>query len=106
MNLEWQAATSDLPDSKADQSNRQADYKEKLISNTEDVLHILHKLQALPWCRMDCSFQGTRFPYFAHNLIQVTREWINWEGENVVQKVAEHFAALEDRLSHASDGQL
>jgi len=27
--------------------------------------------------------------------MQVTREWINWEGENVVQKLAQHFADLE-----------
>ncbi len=51
---------------------------------------------------MDCSFKGTTFPYFAHNLIQVTREWLNWEGEAVVQRLAEHFTALEGLLGEAS----
>ena len=55
----------------------------------------------MPWCRMDCSFKGTTFPYFAHNLIQVTREWLNWEGEAVVQRLAEHFASLERLLDEA-----
>lgn len=68
---------------------------EKALRSSKDALYILERLQTLPWCRMDCSFKGTTFPYFAHNLIQVTREWLNWEGEAVVQDLAQHFAALE-----------
>jgi hypothetical protein len=80
-------------------------------------------MQELPWRRIDVCFKGTRMPFFAHNLIQVslrlagglspnifthslqciwlpcingvsdaqvTRKWLNWEGE----AVAQHFAAL------------
>jgi len=45
---------------------------EETLQGSEEALRMLAKLQALPWCRMDCSFQGTKFPYFAHNLVQVS----------------------------------
>jgi hypothetical protein len=45
---------------------------EETLQGSQDALTMLAKLQTLPWCRMDCSFKGTKFPYFAHNLVQVT----------------------------------
>lgn len=29
-------------------------------------------MQELPWRRIDVCFKGTRMPFFAHNLIQVS----------------------------------
>ena len=80
---------------------------EGTLQSSQDALYILERLQTMPWCRMDCSFKGTTFPYFAHNLIQVTREWLNWEGEAVVHKLAEHFTSLEKLLEeqHKDRGQ-
>ena len=63
------------------------------------AVDILINLQSLPWCRIDCSFKGTTFPFFAHNLIQVTREWINWEGEDMTKAVADHFCKLEEHMN-------
>lgn len=53
---------------------READIQEaeSTIESSAAVLHILHRLQELPWCRVDTSFRGTTFPYFAHNLIQAS----------------------------------
>ncbi|KAK9842249.1 hypothetical protein WJX81_002631 [Elliptochloris bilobata] len=56
---------------------------------------MLERLQALPWRRVDVSFRGTSMPFFAHNLIQVTRKWLNWEGEAVAEHLAAELAALE-----------
>ena len=75
---------------------------ELTIEKSAAALHILEKLQTLPWCRIDTSFKSTLFPYFAHNLIQVTREWLNWEGEGVTQHLAQHFEALETAFAQIS----
>lgn len=81
----------------SDESFRSAVEKaENEVESSPAVVRILQQLQRLPWCRVDTSFKGTAFPYFAHNLIQVTREWLNWEGESVVQHLAQHFSDLED----------
>lgn len=37
-----------------------------------------------------------------HGSMQVTREWLNWEGENVVQHLAKHFSDLEDAIEGRS----
>ena len=75
---------------------------ELTVEKSAAALHILEKLQTLPWCRIDTSFKSTLFPYFAHNLIQVTREWLNWEGEGVTQHLAQHFEALETAFAQIS----
>ncbi|GIL80454.1 hypothetical protein Vretifemale_9661, partial [Volvox reticuliferus] len=55
---------------------------------------MLRRLQRLPWRRIDVSFQGARFG-FAHNNIQVTRRWLNFEGITVAHHLARQVAALE-----------
>ncbi|BDA45665.1 probable lipid droplet phospholipase 1 at N-terminal half [Coccomyxa sp. Obi] len=60
------------------------------LEESQRTLQMLARLQELPWRRIDVCFKGTSMPFFAHNLIQVTRKWLNWEGE----AVAQHFAAL------------
>ncbi|KAK9829760.1 hypothetical protein WJX72_007706 [[Myrmecia] bisecta] len=60
-----------------------------------DSLVVLERLQSLPWRRIDVCFQDTKMPFFSHNLIQVTRRWLNWEGEAVAEHLAAQFAAME-----------
>lgn len=73
---------------------------------SEAALQVLKNLQELPWCRIDCSFKGTLFPFFAHNLIQVTREWINWEGEELTKAIADHFFDLEKILRERTEDEV
>lgn len=68
---------------------------EETVQSSQAVLKVLGRLQRLAWCRIDTSFKGSKFPYFAHNHIQVTREWLNWEGEAVVLHLVQKFADLE-----------
>lgn len=60
--------------------------------------------QELPWRRIDVSFQGTRFG-FAHNNIQVTRRWWNFEGEQVPQHLAQQIQRMEQYLNLESSNR-
>jgi hypothetical protein len=66
-----------------------------------EVEGMLGRLSSLPWRRVDVSFTGCRMPYTAHNLIQVTRRWVNFEGVGVPRHLAHQLAALDalDRVS-------
>lgn len=59
---------------------------------------MLERLRTLPWRRIDVCFKGTSTPFMAHNLIQVTRRWLNSQGEAVVEHLADQIQALEERL--------
>lgn len=65
------------------------------VSSSANALQVLQKLQSLPWRRVDVSFQHSKMPFFAHNHIQVTRKWLNWEGAVVCQHLAQQFAVME-----------
>lgn len=65
------------------------------VSSSANALQVLQKLQSLPWRRIDVSFQHSKLPFFAHNHIQVTRKWLNWEGAVVCQHLAQQFAVME-----------
>jgi hypothetical protein len=59
---------------------------------------ILNRLQMLPWRRIDVSFAGC-YVRIAHNNIQITRQWINFEGRGVVEHLVEtlnQYQKLED----------
>ncbi|KAL0039127.1 hypothetical protein WJX77_008695 [Trebouxia sp. C0004] len=45
--------------------------------------------------QIDVSFQHSSMPFFAHNHIQVTRKWLNWEGAPVCQHLAQQLADME-----------
>jgi len=55
---------------------------------SKQVESMLQRLQQLSWRRIDVSFQGSLLP-FAHNHIQVTRRWLNWEGDSVAMHIAQ-----------------
>lgn len=61
------------------------------------MLTLLMPLQELPWRRIDVSFQGARFG-FAHNNIQVTRRWLNFEGVAVPRHLAQQLQLMETLL--------
>eukprot|EP00879_Flechtneria_rotunda_P012727 GHRR01013291.1.p1 GENE.GHRR01013291.1~~GHRR01013291.1.p1 ORF type:complete len:777 (+),score=287.73 GHRR01013291.1:426-2756(+) len=63
-------------------------------SRAQLVSHMLHRLQELPWRRVDVSFQGAKFG-FAHNNIQVTRRWWNFEGEAVPRHLAQQLQLMD-----------
>ena len=65
------------------------------VSSSANALRVLGKLQSLPWRRIDVSFQHSKLSFFAHNNIQVTRKWLNWEGAVVCQHLAQQFATME-----------
>ena len=65
------------------------------VSSSANALQVLEKLQSLPWRRIDVSFQHSKLS-FAHNNIQVTRKWLNWEGAVVCQHLAQQFATMEE----------
>ncbi|KAK9791606.1 hypothetical protein WJX73_006793 [Symbiochloris irregularis] len=67
--------------------------------DSTEAEHILKRLQMLRWRRVDVCFRDTRTPFFAHNLIQVTRRWLNWEGESVACHVADQLASIEQLAS-------
>ena len=52
----------------------------------------------MPWRRIDVSFRGARFG-FAHNNIQVTRRWWNFEGEQVPRHLAQQIQLMEQCLN-------
>ena len=64
---------------------------------------MLEALQALPWRRVDVCFRGTRTPFLAHNLLQVTRGWLNREGEAAAAHVASTLVEL-DALERGEGG--
>ena len=68
---------------------------EDTVASSADALKVLKRLQSLPWRRTDCSFQHSKLPFFAHNHIQVTRKWLNWEGVAVCEHLAEQLAVME-----------
>ena len=76
-------------------SGKQEAEAEDIVSSSANALKVLKRLQSLPWRRIDVSFQHSRLPFFAHNNIQVTRRWLNWEGSAVCQHLAEQFADME-----------
>ena len=65
------------------------------VSSSPKALQVLRKLQTLPWRRIDVSFQQSSMPFFAHNHIQVTRKWLNWEGASVCEHLAKQLATME-----------
>jgi len=68
---------------------------EDTVSSSANALLVLRRLQTLPWRRIDVSFQHSSMPFFAHNHIQVTRKWLNWEGAPVCQHLAQQLADME-----------
>ncbi|KAG2423781.1 hypothetical protein HXX76_015057 [Chlamydomonas incerta] len=64
---------------------------------------MLRRLQRLPWRRIDVSFGGAKWG-LAHNNIQVTRRWMNFEGMAVAAHVAEQVVALEQALQQQEAG--
>ncbi|KAF6261528.1 putative serine esterase-domain-containing protein [Scenedesmus sp. NREL 46B-D3] len=70
-------------------------------SRPQLVAHMLHRLQELPWRRIDVSFQGARFG-FAHNNIQVTRRWLNFEGVAVPCHLAQQLQVMEAIVAPAA----
>ena len=40
---------------------------------------VLARLRSVPWSRVDCAWRDAQVPMFAHNNIQVTRGWLNWD---------------------------
>lgn len=40
---------------------------------------VLQRLRSLGWARVDCAWRDARLGAFAHNHIQVTRGWLNFE---------------------------
>ncbi len=65
------------------------------VSSSANALLVLRRLQTLPWRRIDVSFQHSSMPFFAHNHIQVTRKWLNWEGAPVCQHLVQQLADME-----------
>jgi hypothetical protein len=66
-----------------------------LGSRVEVVARTLQRLQELPWRRIDVSFQGARFG-LAHNNLQVTRRWWNFEGAAVPAHLAEQLRVMDE----------
>ena len=52
---------------------------ETVVAGSDATNAMLSSLQGLPWARVDCSWRGARVGVFAHNHIQVTRGWLNYE---------------------------
>ena len=40
---------------------------------------VLARLRSVPWSRVDCAWRDATVSVFAHNNIQVTRGWLNWD---------------------------
>ena len=40
---------------------------------------VLARLRSVPWSRVDCAWRDALVSKFAHNNIQVTRGWLNWD---------------------------
>eukprot|EP00892_Ulva_mutabilis_P005269 jgi/Ulvmu1/3113/UM015_0153.1 len=59
---------------------------------------VLQRLRALGWARVDCAWRDARLGAFAHNHIQVTRGWLNFEGRSVCDHLAKRFLELEDGM--------
>jgi hypothetical protein len=49
------------------------------LDRTQQTAAVLEHLQSLPWARIDCSWRDAKLSMFAHNHIQVTRGWLNFE---------------------------
>jgi len=72
-------------------------------TRAERVSVMLQRLSALPWRRMDVSFEGTTWG-LAHNNIQVTRRFLNFQGKAVPRHLAEQLAQMELMLADLNDG--
>jgi hypothetical protein len=59
---------------------------------------MLDSLASLGWRRVDACFKGTRLPFTAHNLIQATRLWMNWEGVDHVDHVVRELVGVDGEL--------
>lgn len=75
--------------------SQQQHQAQETVSSSANALQVLRRLQTLPWRRIDVSFQHSRMPFFAHNHIQVTRKWLNWEGAAVCEHLAKQLADME-----------
>ena len=96
--LQVGAASQQYKDHEADYNIDQSSQQhqaEEIVSSSADALRVLRKLQSLPWRRVDVSFQHSSLPFFAHNHIQVTRKWLNWEGAAVCEHLARQLADME-----------
>ncbi len=78
------------------QQQQKQQQAEDTVSSSANALLVLRRLQTLPWRRIDVSFQHSSMPFFAHNHIQVTRKWLNWEGAPVCQHLAQQLADMEN----------
>jgi len=59
---------------------------------------MLAALTASPWRRVDACFKGTHTRFFSHNLIQATRHWLNFEGEDHVDALVRELVAVDGEL--------
>ena len=86
------------PETQSQSQSQQQQKQQKAgstVSSSANALLVLRRLQSLPWRRIDVSFQHSSMPFFAHNHIQVTRKWLNWEGAPVCQHLAQQLADME-----------
>jgi hypothetical protein len=40
---------------------------------------VLARMRSVRWARVDCAWRDAQMSMFAHNNIQVTRGWLNWD---------------------------
>ena len=88
-----QAATSNQQHKQQQQQQQQE--AESVVKSSSNALTVLERLQSLPWQRVDVSFQHAKMSFFAHNNIQVTRRWMNWEGAAVCEHLPKQLAIME-----------
>lgn len=77
-------------------TNRCLQLDNELVSPTRTESVMLRNLNSMPWRRVHVDFKETVVPLLAHNHIQVTRRWLNWEGEEFVKEVVKHILELEE----------
>lgn len=71
---------------------------------TPHALEMLDSLAALGWRRVDACFKGARLP-LAHNLIQATRWWLNWEGYDHVDHFVRELVEVDKELVARRSGK-
>lgn len=59
---------------------------------------VLHRLRSLGWARVDCAWRDARLGAFAHNHIQVTRGWLNFEVCPSLQRASASLCCVRHRL--------
>lgn len=61
---------------------------------------VLQRLRVLGWSRVDCSWRDARLGAFAHNHIQVTRGWLNFEVCDALARTLTHASACNTCMTH------